>query len=59
MLQAAFEHSYFVEPDRVRQNTPRYPDRARYSREGTVKLADFQEVPLSDMPAKSLICRAG
>ena len=33
ILQAAFEHSYFVHPDRVRQNTPLYPDRARLSRE--------------------------
>ena len=33
ILRAAFEHSYFVHPDRVRQNTPLYPDRARLSRE--------------------------
>ena len=33
ILQAAFEHSYFVHPDRVRQNTPLYPDWARLSRE--------------------------
>ena len=33
ILQAAFEHSYFVHPDGVRQNTPLYPDRARLSRE--------------------------
>ena len=32
ILRAAFEHSYFVHPERVRQNTPWYPDRARYSR---------------------------
>ena len=33
ILRAAFEHSYFIHPDRVRQNTPLYPDRARLSRE--------------------------
>ncbi len=38
VLQAAFEHSYFVHPDRVRQNTPLYPDRARYSRKHYPKL---------------------
>ena len=38
VLRAAFEHSYFVPPDRVRQKTPYYPDRARYSREHYPKL---------------------
>ena len=33
ILRAAFEHSYFVHPDSVRQATPLYPDRARLSRE--------------------------
>ena len=33
ILRAAFAHSYFVHPDRVRRNTPLYPDRARLSRE--------------------------
>ena len=33
IIQAAFEHSYFIRPDRVRQETPLYPDRARLSRE--------------------------
>lgn len=33
LIQAAFEHSYFIHPDRVRQKTPLYPDRARLSRE--------------------------
>ena len=32
ILQAAFAHSYFVHPDRVREKTPYYPDRARFSR---------------------------
>jgi len=36
--RAAFEHSYFAPPDRVRQKTPYYPDRARYSREHYPKL---------------------
>ena len=38
ILRAAFEHSYFVHPDRVRRNTPLYPDRARLSREHYPKL---------------------
>ena len=33
VLRAAFEHSFFVHPDRVRRNTPLYPDWARLSRE--------------------------
>ena len=33
ILRAAFDHSYFVHPDRVREKTPLYPDRARLSRE--------------------------
>ena len=33
VIQAAFDHSYFVHPDRVRRETPLYPDRARFSRE--------------------------
>ena len=33
IIQAAFAHSYFVHPDRVRERTPYYPDRARRSRE--------------------------
>ncbi len=32
IVRAAFEHSYFVHPDEVRQKTPVYPDRARLSR---------------------------
>ena len=32
VLQAAFAHSYFLHPDKVRQKTPLYPDRARLSR---------------------------
>ena len=38
VLKAAFEHSYFAHPDRVRQQTPLYPDRARTSREHYPKL---------------------
>ena len=33
IVQAAFEHSYFADPDRVREKTPFFPDRARFSRE--------------------------
>ena len=33
VLRAAFEHSYFLQPDRVRQRTSLYPNRARLSRE--------------------------
>ena len=58
VLQAAFEHSYFVHPDRVREKTPLYPHRARCSREHYPKLnrgerAKWQgrEVRLSDNSA--------
>ena len=33
IIQAAFSHTYFVHPDKVRGRTPYYPDRARVSRE--------------------------
>ena len=33
IIQAAFEHSFFIHPDKVREKTPLYPDRARLSRE--------------------------
>lgn len=33
VVQAAFAHTYFVHPDKVREKTPYYPDRARTSRE--------------------------
>lgn len=32
IIQAAFAHSYFIHPDKVRARTPYYPDRARLSR---------------------------
>ena len=32
IIRAAFEHSFFVEPDAVRAKTPYFPDRARLSR---------------------------
>ena len=33
IIQAAFAHTYFVDPDAVRNKTPYFPDRARQSRE--------------------------
>ena len=33
IIQAAFSHSFFVDPDVVRERTPYHPDRARYSRQ--------------------------
>ena len=33
IIQAAFEHTYFVHPDEVREKTPYYPNHARISRE--------------------------
>ena len=33
IIEAAFEHTYFVYPDKVREKTPYYPNRARFSRE--------------------------
>lgn len=32
IVRAAFAHSYFVHPDRIRERTPYYPDRARKSK---------------------------
>lgn len=32
LIQAAFRHSFFLDPERVRINTPRFPDFARQSR---------------------------
>ena len=57
IIQAAFAHSYFVHPEKVRANTPYYPERARQSREhypGFVKgqravwHGDGREVQLDD-----------
>ena len=33
IIRAAFAHTYFVHPDRVRERTPYYPDRVRRSKE--------------------------
>ena len=33
IVQAAFQHTYFVHPQAIRNNTPLFPERARYSRE--------------------------
>ncbi len=57
IIQAAFEHTYFVHPDSVRDRTPYYPDRARYSRQHysgkgkgdtAVWLGDGRKVVLDD-----------
>ncbi len=32
LIRAAFKNSYFADPDKVRGQTPYFPDRARYSR---------------------------
>ena len=33
IIQAAFAHSYFIHPDAVREKTPFFPERARFSRQ--------------------------
>ena len=43
IIQAAFAHSYFVHPDKVRAKTPYFPDRARYSRQHYPGLAKGQQ----------------
>ena len=57
IIRAAFEHTYFVHPDKVREKTPYYPDRARYSRQHysgkgkgdtAVWLGDGRKVVLDD-----------
>ena len=55
LLRAAFAHSYFVDPMKVRDRTPYYPDRARLSRvhypdkwRGDTALWEGREVKLGD-----------
>lgn len=57
IIQAAFAHSYFIDPNRVREQTPYYPERARYSRkhypgkkkgDSVVWQGDNREVTLDD-----------
>ena len=57
ILQAAFAHSYFIHPDQVRDNTPYFPERARFSRkhypggrkgEKTIWQGDGREITLDD-----------
>lgn len=55
ILQATFGHSYFVDPIRVRDRTPYYPDHARLSREhypdkgrGQTATWEGREVKLGD-----------
>ena len=58
LLQAAFQHSFFIHPDAVKRETPLFPERARYSREhypglgkghSTVwKAGDGREIILDD-----------
>ena len=58
IVQAAFQHTYFVHPDAVLNNTPLFPNRARRSREHypridkgqttTWKVGDGREITLDD-----------
>ena len=58
IVQAAFQHTYFVHPDAVLNRTPFFPERARYSREhyprigkgqsATWKAGDGREIILDD-----------
>ena len=58
IVQAAFQHSFFIHPDAVKRETPLFPERARYSREhypglgkgqSTVwKAGDGREIILDD-----------
>lgn len=57
IIQAAFAHSYFVDPNAVRARTPYYPDRVRRSREHfpgldkgstTIWTRDGREIRLDD-----------
>ncbi|MXZ02606.1 MAG: hypothetical protein F4Y88_02705 [Chloroflexi bacterium] len=48
IIQAAFSHSFFIDPESVRGNTPSHPDRARMSREhypgkGRGQIATWQD----------------
>ena len=57
VIQAAFAHSYFIHPDSVREKTPYFPERARFSRQnypGAIKgqkavwAGDGREVVIDD-----------
>ena len=57
IIQAAFAHSYFIHPDSVREKTPYFPERARFSRQnypGAIKgqkavwAGDGREVVIDD-----------
>ena len=57
IIRAAFSHSYFVHPDNVRERTPYFADRARFSRthypgvtkgQKTVWLGDGREITVDD-----------
>lgn len=52
LVRAAFEHSYFAHPDRVRGRTPLYPDRARTSREHYPGLARGARTTWANRPVK-------
>ena len=52
IVRAAFEHSYFAHPDRVRGNTPLYPHRARRSGEHYPGLAKGAQATWNGRPVK-------
>ena len=61
IIQAAFTHSYFIHPDSVREKTPYFPERARFSRQhypgvskghAAVWLGDGREVLIDDNTAR-------
>ena len=52
LIRAAFEHSYFADPDRVRGRTPLYPNRARTSREHYPKLQKGSDATWKGRPVK-------
>ena len=43
IIQAAFTHSYFIHPDSVREKTPYFPERARFSRQHYPGVSKGQE----------------
>ena len=55
IIQAAFQHTYFVHPDAVRNRTPYFPDRARCSREHYPGIEKGQRTTWEDGDGRGII----
>ena len=55
IIQAAFQHTYFVHPEAVSIRTPYFPERARYSREYYPGIARAKPLPGSPGTGREII----